>query len=809
MKKLFKIAVLICIAFSLQFAHAQGGKIKKTGSKKSKKEIKTIYDFIDSVGVPDKFKNESVVVLGHYEESKIIMPGTSFKVPSGEDKVSKSVVLNSFTITRYLLQDNNALQRFSTYYFTESEFSKLSISIIKKNGKRQDLDMSDAIEMKDEANIKSEWFNYSFSFGSQKKLALPALEVGDMVEFSSQQYAAIIDPTSVKKKVNYSSSWAEDALYNYSDAMSYSSRTGYSNSSAAIYVVILTYFYPQLFATKVPSYKRMEGIKVPEFEVELQKVYPVVKQRYEFTTNSKDLPFEYTLMNGAAKPKLTTSTESQTMVIESEMNDAITPEYFMVKENNIPMVRLTYNYKKYEKFNMHFNAQGKGLSSSSATLLAKKLINTRWKANSITAFFNIEKEIGREIKSLSKEEKLKYYYYYYKRNYSLESYIASRGQTLSNQSSLEVSKLFQLVCDRYDIPYELIMYMPRGNGATQYAVSGDHIMYGILAKVDGKDIYLTDFDAYSEYNVPSRFMYGAEVFYVDPVNAFSARSAVFQEVNTNNIYHVKSDVKLDIAQNELKLNSEYTVSGELKTEYYKWANSNTDFVNAWETMLGASAKDDDEQELNFMRIHFYSDDFRELEKQEDEKERLRKSFDKLSDRNKKSVYEDFVSSKYQAEAEVQKVENTSNGITLLKSKSPEELRFEIQHTLKNTISQVGTSALAVDLGRLIQSQTELAELDDRTRKYQIDVNYHKTYASEVSVELPSGYNPINLDDFNSSVDNDLISFVSTAKIEGQKIIITTTKTYKKVQASAEEWEKMTLALDAAAHVFQKKLILEK
>jgi|688.fasta_scaffold04064_17 hypothetical protein len=809
MKKHIQLLAFIGLCFSMPSLQAQTNKIKQTGSKKSKKEVKTIYDFIDSTGVPEKYLQESVVILGHYEEAKIIMPGAAFKVPGGEEKVSKAVVLNTFTITRYLLQDKNALEKFSTYYFTESEYSKLSISIISKNGKRKDLDMSDAISVQDEANVKSEWFSYSFTFGNHKKMALPSLEVGDMVEFSSQQYTAIIDPADVRKKVSSETSWGEDALLTYNDIGYYSN--GFSTGGdlgAAIYVVVLTYFYPQLFATKIPSYKRVEGIKVPEFEVELQKVYPVLKQRYEFTTHAGKLPFEYTLLNGAAKPKITTSVDDQKMVVESEMNDAVTPEYFMVKENNIPMVRFTYNYKKYEKFNMHFNAQGKGLSANSASLLAKKLVNTRWKANGITAFFNIEKEIGKELRSLDKEEKLKYYYYYYKRNYSLETYIASRGSKISSQTSLEVTKLFQLVCDRYDIPYEIIMYMPRNNGTSQSAVSGDNMLYGILAKVDGKDIYLTDFDAYSEYNVPSRYMYGAEVFYVNPADNFSSRSAVFQDFNANNTVHVKSAVKLNPAASELQLNTEYTISGELKTEYYRLVNNNADYVNAWERMMGESNDKKDEQELNFMRIQYYSDDFREVEKQEDEKERLRKSFNKLSEDAKKEVYGDFIESKYLTEAEIQKVEKTNTGITVLKSANPEEIKFSVQHTLKSTVTQVGDGALAVDFGRLIQSQTELAELDDRTRKYQIDVNYHKTFTSEISLELPAGYNPINLEDFNASIDNDLIAFYSEAKIEGQKIVLTCTKSYKKVQASADEWNKMVLALDAAAHVFQKKLILE-
>ncbi|MCC7298008.1 MAG: hypothetical protein IT244_06705 [Bacteroidia bacterium] len=542
----------------------------------------------------------------------------------------------------------------------------------------------------------------------------------------------------------------------------------------------------------------------------MNKSYPVLKQTYEMTTFAETLPFEYSMLNGAAKPKITTSGENQTLKIESEMNDPVKEEYFMIPASNAPKVKISYNYKKFEKFNMHFDCQGKGLTDESATLLAKKMVNNKWHSNGITYFFNIEKEIGKKLKKMDNLEKLKYFYYYYKKNYSFSTLIASRGEAISSQTSMETTKLFQIFCDRYGIPYEVLMYSPRNSGATKSAISGDKLRWGLLAHVGKEDVYLTDFDAYSEFNVPARFMYGTEVFYVSPANDFSSRSAVFNGNNNYNKTEINTKATIDITKQLINVSAAYTIGGELKTEYYSMVNSTSDYFKVYDKLTGdGKEEEEDENELNFMRIHYYSDDFREVEKQDEEKERLRKSFDKMASKNKNETYEEFVESMYQAEAEVTKVNNTNTGISTINSKEPETIEFAVDHTLKNTVQLVGDGALAVELGRLIQTQAELAGLDDRKRVNDIDVNYQKQYIQKIEIALPAGYVPVNLDDFNTNVDNDLIGFVSVAKVEGNKLILTSTKTYKKVHADQKEWSKMMEALDASAHLFQKKLLLEK
>ena len=52
-------------------------------------------------------------------------------------------------------------------------------------------------------------------------------------------------------------------------------------------------------------------------------------------------------------------------------------------------------------------------------------------------------------------------------------------------------------------------------------------------------------------------------------------------------------------------------------------------------------------------------------------------------------------------------------------------------------------------------------------------------------------------------------FISEARIEGDKVIFNTTKKYKVITASKDEWNKFIAFLEAAFDISQKKIIIKK
>jgi len=801
----FKNIVFLMIAGSF-FAtgYAQTTKKNKPTTKK-KAETESIYTYIDSIPMPDKFKKASVVIMGHYEKMKIIAPGVRFKFPGKtEEQTSPHYLMDSKHITRYLMQDINAVEKFATYYFSESENGDKQIRVIKKSGEVIAVDLSKAIKVKE--SFSSGVFELSYS--KYKKIAIAGLEVGDMIEFAGHDIFVAINTQNASKKVSHSTSGAQQFLAQQ-DYGIYSSLNGSGVGAGFLLAVVSTVvFYPHFLSVKNPTFKRTEGVSVPEYTIHLDKKYPVVRQVYDVETPSKALPLEYSLLNNATAPEMKNPDElTQSMRIESDTNNAMPDEYFYYQNNNNPAVKYTFNLKSFEKFNMHFNnVNGKGFNDAAAETLTKKLVTGKWKANAITKMFNFDKEEGRKIRKKTDEDKLKYFYYYYKKNFALSVYLLSKGEELILEPSMASAKFFQLFCTRYGIPYEVVMWSPRGIGETKNITSGDKLRWGILAHPDGKDVYLTDFDALSEYGIPHQNMYGSEVYYVDPNNEYAVRSDVFEPENDRNNLIVNTTATLNEEGTGLKLKSKYTIEGELKNSNYYLVANRADFYKQYETLLGAESKED---EVKYLDLYYYSSDFKAKEKQELEEDRLNGEIEKNFNERIANKYEDYLSGQYGKETKYGKVDVDSKGLTTLKSKNPEEIGFTIDFGMEGAVNNVGNGAIVMDLGRLMSEQIEFKGLEDRTRINAIDVNYSKSYDYTVSLTLPAGFKAANLTDFEANIENDVASFVSTIKEENGVVIFHCIKKYKKVHAAFSEWNKMTEPMDAAAKMFQKRLLLEK
>ncbi len=81
---------------------------------------------------------------------------------------------------RIKIQDASALAKFSAFYFQESK--SFGISIIKPNGKKIRIDMRDAIEVSTQV---PRFYKTDFQNSSYYKIAIPNLEVGDIIDYFS------------------------------------------------------------------------------------------------------------------------------------------------------------------------------------------------------------------------------------------------------------------------------------------------------------------------------------------------------------------------------------------------------------------------------------------------------------------------------------------------------------------------------------------------------------------------------------------------------------------------------------------------
>lgn len=130
--------------------------------------------------------------------------------------------------------------------------------------------------------------------------------------------------------------------------------------------------------------------------------------------------------------------------------------------------------------------------------------------------------------------------------------------------------------------------------------------------------------------------------------------------------------------------------------------------------------------------------------------------------------------------------------------------FNIENEL---IKKAGPNYI-FEIGKLIGGQIEIEE-KDRNRNSNIYMNYARSYDYKINLNIPEGYTIVGLDKLNKKVDNETGAFISSAKIEGNQLIIQTSKQYKHNFEPKENWKLMLAFLDETNQFTDEKILIKK
>jgi hypothetical protein len=130
----------------------------------------------EATAVPDKWKNESAVIIGQKTEYLFS------RVTAGKNVFI--VRIQEYVHKRIKLQDKNSLEKFSTFFYvTMGKDGKAEYKIIKANGKENNVNMATAIE--EEQDVPAIYKPILFKMNFKKmKIAIPDLEVGDIIDYT-------------------------------------------------------------------------------------------------------------------------------------------------------------------------------------------------------------------------------------------------------------------------------------------------------------------------------------------------------------------------------------------------------------------------------------------------------------------------------------------------------------------------------------------------------------------------------------------------------------------------------------------------
>ena len=715
--------------------------------------------------IPEKWKNESAVIIGQKSEYQFT------RLASGK-RFTPVVRIREFVHKRIRLQDKNALDKFSTFYYvTMGSDGKAEYYVIKASGKQVEVDMKSAIEEDNEipAIYKPIYYKLGIKY---YKIAIPDLEVGDIIDYT------------IRSTIDWD--------------------------------------------------MKENGIGFTPFIFSLTNSYPTMYQQYRFVM-ANGMKVRFRGFNGAANLKMDTKAS-----VFGEKESYIA--YYMLDKDREKTTEERWSYELRNTPTVKFrvimladndpDSKALGMATVDRTFIDMDDVYRRFVGAALyrtttvntlvaytTEYLVREKQEGR----LKTDDDIIRECYYCLRKVFLEMYYKGpvhselekymTGKKLYKKVLAQEKKDEQKKEEREDeirinavvfatalrtalaaqgIQSELFVYMPRRLGAWRDAVFMDELDFVMKVKSKRRNYFLEAFNNFDAFGAPYSYLEGVEgysIAYDEPNKYYRTPGPVssFKDNLDKQDYLVSFTDAMDIVRVERTT----SLLGHEKSSRIGVANLDRTYLGKdfekYYNPPGQKGKRKKEDEIIDMES---STGYTDADKEERVKER--------KELMEKEVKGEFDLEKY---GDFEMISDGRYGDTAL-------LQFKETFSLKKLVSKAGRNYI-LEIGKLIGGQIKLEQSELEKRETDIWLPNARTIENNITLKIPAGYTVEGIEELNTSVDNESGSFVSTAKVEGDQLIVTTTKIYKKNFDKKEAWPSYIAFLEPAYKFSQAKIVLKK
>ncbi len=693
----------------------------------------------------------------HNESAIVLELDKEYEAFSG---FQDEIIIREKIHKKILLKDEAALQAFSTLHISVSEYdnstgetsNNLKVSVRKKNGQVLELSNNDAfvLKMSYDKNLQVNAFTYL------KKIAIPGLEINDTLEYE------------------YTTSSGDREFF--------------------IGNVLLAEEYP------------IRKMKV-SFEVESSLAF-------SYTTNNCSLILQ---RNGDRN-----GTTSRNYSVQLDSVSKQKGELWSYESRTIPSIRFKTEYDP--EFQLLRSDPKKTLQNSIATYLYN---SDSYKENR-HYIKKIKKHLRNLFNSKVNEDSVAIKGWYYFRYLILRDLHSDAPYKSENEKELNISD--ELYCSimlqllrEMNVPAKLICYVPRNKGDLNYALSPWD--YKIAVQVgEGKNAFIL-------YNFSEVSTHGDVPENADGVEAFSFsanksyRKTKFRWVLTLNptliilpgaVYVTEASVKKIRQKEDLKKTETHKAdpfSNLLSAEYFvdisELQKNDSLGVSRVTTKTGNFKKE------GIANLISHDEAFAEDQNQFEQKSKIKKNSNETEDKyfallgllQEEKCRNYLISSIEENEIDVLKYDDfklLSSGRSIIS----QSLIYKENYIIGNTYNKADTNTFIITPGAITGSQLALSE-HEMTRSSDVYFGFPRAIKNKIFITVPVGYKAGNLHDFNIHNESSSGYFTSTAKQEGNSVIIEMTKVYVVNHVKKEDWPEMTTWLEAAYHFTQKKLIFSK
>jgi hypothetical protein len=720
----------------------------------------TIEDEFKVITVPDKWKAESAVIIG--QKTEYLFSRLSL------NRNSAVVRINEYIHKRIKLQDKNALEKFSTFYYaTMGKDGKADYKIIKNGGKEIAVDMQAAIEEEKDVPAIYKPILFKMNFKSMK-IAIPNLEVGDIIDYTVQ---STID-------------W---------------------------------------------DMKR-NGIEFSPFIFSLSNSYPTMFQQYRFTM-ANGMKVRYRAFNGA--PNIRFDPKAS---VYGDKNSYLS--YYFLDKDREKSNEERWNYEFRNTPTVKFrvvllsdnDADSKGLGEATIDRSGLDIINVyrRYAGAAVYATPTVNALVGYTTEYMNKKKAdgvlktdddiIRETYYclrkvflemYYKGpvHSDLEKYMSGKRlykkilaaekkdvQKEEREDEIRINSVtfataLRTALAAQNIQSELFVYIPRTLGKWSDAIFMEELDFMLRVRSKRKFVYIDAFNNFDAFGTPYPYMENVEGYAIGYTEANQYfRATIPPSVAADNVekqdYTLTISNAMDVVQAE---RTSYYLGAE-KLGHIEQANLTRDYLSydfeKYYNQPKQKGKKKDEVTIE-TSVKYDNPD-----KEEKERERQELFENELKERYDVDKYNDF-----------ELIRDGRYGDTAW-------LQFKEKFTLKKLINKAGRNYI-LEIGKIIGDQIKLGPSEMAGRQTDIWMSYARTIENDMVLNIPTGYTVEGLEELNVNVDNESGAFISTAKVEDNKLLITTKKLYKKSFDRKEAWSNYIAFLEPAYKFSQAKIVLKK
>lgn len=129
-------------------------------------------------------------------------------------------------------------------------------------------------------------------------------------------------------------------------------------------------------------------------------------------------------------------------------------------------------------------------------------------------------------------------------------------------------------------------------------------------------------------------------------------------------------------------------------------------------------------------------------------------------------------------------------------------------TIGNDLIKTAGQNYILDIGKMLGAQVDLSN-KEKGRTNNIYMSYPRSFNYNITLNIPAGYTISGLENLVMNVENETGGFISNASVNGDKLTVEIQKFYKHNYEANANWPKMVAFLEAASQFTQAKILLKK